>query len=376
MGELVDHAGFAHRAQGSVHGRQPDSVAPAGEPPMDHLGRRVVGLRRELGEHGDAIAARLDPGRGQSLRELLSIGYGRHRRYSSAPVRTRIILITVLVLVGAGVAFVLALDDGERSSATSGTPEQVVAGFYPLALAAQEVGGPDLEVDNLTPPGVEPHDLEVSSNDVRALQSADLVLLMGKDFQPQLEEAAGRGDSEVIELLDTPGLDVHANDDPHVWLDPVRYEKVVRRVAEALGDERAAAPMVRRLHALDRDYGTGLAHCRRHDIVTSHEAFAYLADRYGLRQIAVLGLSPEAEPSPGQLSRVIDRVRASNATMVFGEELLSPKLTDTVARETGAGTAILNPIEALTAKQEDRGEDYFTLMRRNLAALRKGLGCR
>jgi zinc transport system substrate-binding protein len=281
----------------------------------------------------------------------------------------------MIAVAAAVVAFVLTRDDDGSSSDASGSIEQVVAGFYPLAFAAEQTGGPNVEVNNLTPPGVEPHDLEVSSDDVRALQSADLVLLMGRDFQPQLEEAAERGDSEVLELLDTPGLDVHG-EDPHVWLDPVRFETLVRRIAAAEGDEHAAEPMVRHLEALDRDFRRGLAHCRRHDIVTSHEAFAYLGERYGLHQISVLGLSPEAEPSPGELSHVIDRVRASDATTVYGEELLSPKLTDTVARETGARTATLNPIEALTPSQEDRGEDYFTLMHRNLAALRKGLGCR
>jgi zinc transport system substrate-binding protein len=288
--------------------------------------------------------------------------------------RTRIILVAGLLLAGVGIALVLTRDDS--GSGGDGSGVRIVAGFYPLAFSAQQTGGPHVEVDNLTPPGVEPHDLEVSSNDVEALQSADLVLLMGKGFQPQLEQAAERGDARLIELLDTPGLRVHANDDPHVWLDPVRYGRIVRRVAAALGDEAASGPMVRRLESLARDYRRGLANCRRHDIVTSHEAFDYLGNRYGLHQIAVLGLSPEAEPSPADLSRVIHRVRASDATTVYGEELLSPRLTDTVARETGARTAILNPIEALTPRQQARGDDYFTLMHDNLAALRAGLGCR
>ncbi len=280
------------------------------------------------------------------------------------------------MLAGGAVALVLSLDDGRSSAGTNGSTEHVVAGFYPLAAAAGAVGGPSVEVDNLTPPGVEPHDLEVSSNDVRAIQSADLVLLMGRDFQPQLEQAAERGSAQVVEVLDTPGLHLLQDDDPHVWLDPVRYARIVKRIAAALGRPDAAKRDVRGLHRLDREYRKGLAHCKRHEIVTSHEAFAYLADRYGLRQIPILGLSPEAEPSPAELSNVIDRVRRSGATTIYGERLLSRKLAETVARETGARTAVLNPIEALTPKQEDRGDNYFTLMRRNLAALRRGLGCR
>ncbi len=268
----------------------------------------------------------------------------------------------------------LARDSGPAARSET-HPHDVVAGFYPLAFAAQQIGGPNLTVDNLTPPGVEPHDLEVSSGDVERLQSADLVLLMGRGFQPQLERAADTGAARVVELLDTPGLDVHG-DDPHVWLDPWRYAKLVRRIAVAMDREDAAGPLVGRIRSLDRAYRAGLAHCRRHEIVTSHEAFGYLARRYGLRQIAVLGLSPEAEPSPRALRDVIDRVRRSGASTVFGETLLSPRLTDTVARETGARTAVLDPIEGLTSKEASQGKDYFSLMRENLNALRAGLGCR
>jgi zinc transport system substrate-binding protein len=273
------------------------------------------------------------------------------------------------------VAVIALTGDPSNDDTANGTVNEVVAAFYPIAFAAQEVGGPAIHVKNLTPPGVEPHDLEATPEDVTALESADLDLLMGHDFQPALEQAADQGSANVVDLLDTPGLELRP-DDPHVWLDPVRYELLVRRIARALGHPNATGPMIRRLDALNDEYRRGLADCERREIVTSHEAFGYLAERYGLRQVAITGLSPEAEPSPAHLSDVIARVRASDATTVFGETLLSPKLTDTVARETGARTAVLNPIEGLTPAEASRGEDYFSLMRENLAALRKGLGCR
>ena len=263
-------------------------------------------------------------------------------------------------------------DDETRSTAS---PRRVVAAFYPLAFAAEQVGGPDLDVENLTPPGTEPHDLEVTPADVADVQDADLVLLMGHDFQPQLEQAAEDADGTVLEVLDDPGLDLQP-DDPHVWLDPIRYKRVVAAIAAGLGDESDAAPFLNRLDALDAEYRKGLANCKRDEIVTSHEAFAYLAERYGLRQVAILGLSPEAEPTPSELTDVIDEVRDSGATTVFGETLLSTKLAETVARETGAQTAVLNPLEGLTPDQQDAGDDYFSVMRENLAALRTGLGCR
>ena len=233
-----------------------------------------------------------------------------------------------------------------------------------------------MDVVNLTPPGTEPHDLEPTPSDVRELKSADVVLLLGHDFQPQLEDAAGEGDG-VIQLLDTAGLNRFENDDPHVWLDPRRYELIAHRIGKALGAPASSVQrFVARLQALDREYRRSLADCVRDDIVTSHDAFGYLAQRYGLHQIPITGLSPEAEPSPKDLSRVVDLVRTTHATTVFSETLVSPKIAKAVASETGARTAVLNPIEGLEPSEAENGDDYFSLMRSNLAALRAALGCR
>jgi zinc transport system substrate-binding protein len=283
-------------------------------------------------------------------------------------VRSIIILISLVILVGSSGC-------GSDGSGSSGKKE-VAASFYPLAFAAEELGGDAVHVVNLTPPGTEPHDLEPTPSDVRELKSADLVLLLGHGFQPQLEEAAGSDDS-VVELLDTSGVNRFANDDPHVWLDPIRYELIARRIGEELAAPTSSVErFVARLKELDREYRRGLAHCARRDIVTSHEAFGYLAQRYELRQIPITGLSPEAEPSPKDLSRVVDLVRSTHATTVFFETLVSPRIAKAVASETGARTAVLNPIEGLEPSEAERGEDYFSLMRSNLATLRAALGCR
>jgi zinc transport system substrate-binding protein len=178
----------------------------------------------------------------------------------------------------------------------------------------------------------------------------------------------------VLHLLDTPGVDLLANGDPHVWLDPRRYGLMAKRTAAAL--HTPARRFVARLRALDAEYETGLTHCARRDIVTSHEAFAYLAGRYGLRQIAITGLTPEAEPTPGAVQHVVSVVRKSRATTIFFETLVSPRIAETVARETGTRTAVLNPIEGLTPEEANEGEDYFSLMHSNLAHLRSALGCR
>ncbi|MEA2273327.1 MAG: zinc transport system substrate-binding protein [Solirubrobacteraceae bacterium] len=283
------------------------------------------------------------------------------------------------ILRTAGVAGTLAIlvagFAGCGGSSSASGKRQVVAAFYPLAFAAQEIGGAAVEVKNLTPPGAEPHDLEVSPRDVQAVHDADVVLLLGHGFQPQLERAAGSGAS-TLRLLDTPGLNRFSNGDPHVWLDPQRFGLIVKRIGERLGRRAAASRLATRLGSLDTEYRRGLAHCARHEIVTSHEAFAYLGQRYGLHQIAVTGLSPEAEVKPRDLQRTVDRVRQSGATTVFFETLVSPRVAKTVAGETGARTAVLNPIEGLTPKQAAEGEDYFSQMRANLASLRKALGCR
>ena len=276
----------------------------------------------------------------------------------------------VRIILSGVAAFLLAA----CGTSVGAGPDTVVASFYPLAFAAEQVA-PGVPVENLTPPGAEPHDLELSPIDAASVRDARLVLLLGQGFQPQLEDAAGEGDN-VLHLLDTEGLDLLPNGDPHVWLDPMRYAKIVERIGQALGAEQAASDLVARLNELDADYREGLAHCDRHEIVTSHEAFAYLAQRYRLEQIPITGLSPEAEPQPADLARVVELVEERGVTTIYYETLVSPRIAETVARETGADTAVLDPLEGLTPAEIANGDDYFSRMRANLRALEEGLGCR
>lgn len=269
---------------------------------------------------------------------------------------------------------------GEDSSASEQTTS-VVAAFYPLAYAAEQIGGPRVDVRNLTPPGTEPHDVELSARDVGRVRSADVVLYVGSGFQPALEDALEGSEADAVDLLEGLELrgaaegDEDLEFDPHVWLDPLRYAEMSDRIGTALGRPQEAARFRAQLEGLDREFETGLARCARREIVTSHAAFGYLAERYRLEQIAITGLSPEAEPTPQELEEVVEDVRAHDATTVFFETLVSPRLAETVARETGAGTAVLNPLEGLTEEELDRGEDYFSLMRANLRTLREALEC-
>jgi zinc transport system substrate-binding protein len=257
--------------------------------------------------------------------------------------------------------------------------QDVVAAFYPLAYAAEEIGGDELAVRNLTPPGVEPHDLELSGRDVRTVADAGTVLYLGGGFQPALEDAIDSTSARAIDLLAAvetlPGGE-EGGADPHVWLDPLRYATIALRVGDELDREAEAARFAARLRALDGELRRGLSSYERDEIVTSHAAFGYLAERYGLQQVAITGLSPEAEPTPRDLEDAVREVQESGASTVFFETLVSPRLAETVARDADADVAVLNPLEGLTEAEAAGGEDYFSIMRANLAALRKALACR
>ncbi|HET6682285.1 MAG TPA: metal ABC transporter substrate-binding protein [Gaiella sp.] len=281
---------------------------------------------------------------------------------------------SVLVCVAVGATLLLT---GCGGSGSTDDGETVVAAFYPLAFAAEQVAGTGVDVVDLTRAGEEPHDLELSPRDVARIQKAELVVYAGRGFQPAVEDAVKERSGPSLDVLDRVRLLGTGDDvDPHVWLDPVRYAQVTRAIASALGDPGRAEPFVRRLSALDRELARGLHNCDRRIIVTSHAAFGYLAARYGLEQVALVGLAPEAEPSPATVAKLADTVRATGASTVFTEPLVAPELAETVAREAGAVTATLDPLEALTPGEEDSGADYFGVMRQNLAALQKALGCR
>lgn len=248
----------------------------------------------------------------------------------------------------------------------------IVASVYPLVWAAEEIGGKvGLRVVNLTRPGAEPHDVELSPRDVEAVRDAALVLYVGAGFQPAVEDAVeGREWRPSLEVLG------REESDPHVWLDPVRFAEVVEELGAAIGSPVTARDVAGAVRDLDSEYRRGLAQCERRTLVTSHRAFGQLAERYDLTELSLAGRSPEAEPSPRELERLINDVRASGATTVFAEPLVSDRLAETVAREAGIEVAVLDPIEGLSQERLNAGEDYLTVMRTNLAALRRALACR
>lgn len=326
-------------------------------------------------------------------------------------------------------------DESATGSDAGGTP-QVVAAFYPLEYVASRVAGDRAEVSSLTAPGQEPHDLELSVADNATVAGADLVVLEG-GLQAAVDEAVEKNApgevldvTDVVELQALGGEDTHEGEtaaehaehaeehagghaeerhadeghageghadeghaqeghahgdlgdlDPHFWLDPTLLadagDAVAQKMAEvdpggaeAYADN--AADLRADLEALDRDLESGLAACERDTIVVSHDAFGYL-DRYGIEVEPVAGLSPDAEPTPADLGRLQELIDEDGITTVFSERLASPALTETLAQDAGVTTAVLDPLEGLTEATAE--EDYISLMRSNLQALRAANGC-
>ena len=227
--------------------------------------------------------------------------------------------------------------------------------------------GPRFHVENLTPPGAEPHDLELSPREVGRIVNASVVLYLSHGFQPAVNKAVEQARGRKVDVL--AGLPLRG-DDPHVWLDPLLFARIGTKIGVAL--HRPSSGFVADMRKLDQAYRNGLRDCKRREIVTSHAAFGYLAARYGLEQVAITGLAPESEPSPQQLAHVVEVVRQTHATTVFFETLVSPRLAETVAREVGARTAVLDPIEGLTPDEQKRGDDYLTLMRAQSRCIAEG----
>jgi zinc transport system substrate-binding protein len=257
-----------------------------------------------------------------------------------------------------------------RDDASSHT---IVVSSYPVEFAVRRVLGPQADVHNLTPAGVEPHDFELTSRDIDAIDRAKFVFYSGAAFQPAIAAAAKKRGARAIDV--SAGLVTRS--DPHFWLDPSLMAKAVHTIGRALGHryDEDATELENDLAQLDAEFGDALAHCQRKEIVTAHAAFGYLARRYGLTQQAITGISPDAEPSPKRLAQLSSLIKRDGVTTVFFEKLVPRDFADTLARDAGVATALLDPLETLTKQQRASGDDYISVMQRNLVALQAALGC-
>ena len=280
-------------------------------------------------------------------------------------------------------AAALALSGCTPAAESSGTTDgvSVLASFYPLQYVAEQVGKENISVSSVTPPGAEPHNLELSPAKVAELADADLVVY-ASGFQPAVDDAVAQAaPASAVDVADAAGLAAPGGTaDPHFWLDPTRLADVARVVAQQLGEtdpdnaaayEANAGDLSAELAALDAEYRSGLAVCERRTVVVAHEAYGYLAERYGLEQAGVSGIDPESEPAPARVAKIRRVIESQDVSTIFTESLVNPKVARTLAADLGVETALLDPLETHAGS----GGEYPEVMRSNLAALRKGLDC-
>lgn len=295
------------------------------------------------------------------------------------------------VLVSLTALAVLSLAGCGGASGSADSQRQAAASFFPLQWITEQVAGDGWEVTGLTQPGTEPHDLELGIAQTAALDEADVVVFE-HEFQPAVDEAVENVSSAVevdaAEVVDLRPAEeghedehAHGDEDPHFWHDPLLMADLADAVAEALteadpdgaADYEANAAAVRTdLEQLDAAYAEGLASCERTTMVVTHEAFAYL-ERYGLVFDGIVGLTPDAEPTPAALARLQQLIADEGITTVFSERLASTAMAESLAADTGVTTAVLDPIEG--PADGESGGDYVALMEENLAALQQAGGC-
>jgi zinc transport system substrate-binding protein len=311
-------------------------------------------------------------------------------------------LIPVAALTGVTALTLGATSACSSSSAAAGNTGKfdVVASFYPMAFLAEQIGGRYVHVTSLTQPGQEPHDLEISAKQTAQLQESDAVLYL-KSLQPSVDDAVAQSEVKTkIDAASLTDLEEHGNEvgghaaahdthqgeesggkDPHIWLDPVRYAEVAKGVGKAFekaDPEHADTYMkntdalVAKLGALDTQYANGLKNTKTKVFITTHAAFGYLAERYGLTEEAINGLDPESEPSAARVRDLESMAKADGVSTVFYETLVSDKTAKTIAKDADLKTDVLDPIEGITSKS--RGSDYLQVMEANLQSLQKALG--
>lgn len=262
----------------------------------------------------------------------------------------------------------------------------VVAAFYPYQYVAVQVLGDRGTTVNLTPIGAEPHDLELSAEQLTSLASADLVIYQ-KGFQAAVDAAVAQVSPATV--LDVTTLVPPATPaggtapDPHLWLDPTNLVTIGHAVAAKLAYDQPtmadtftanAASLEKLLTGLDAEIASGLASCTQRTFVTTHTAFGYLARRYQLEQVGIAGLDPDTEPSAARIKEIHEIVGRTGVTTIFFETLASDAVAKAIASDLGLATDVLDPVEGLSPAS--RGSDYPSIMRMNLIALRQANQCR
>lgn len=260
----------------------------------------------------------------------------------------------------------------------------IVTSFYPLYEIAKQVGGDQVAVKNLVPPGAEPHDYDLSPRDVVSLNQAQLVIYNGLGLEPWADKMIPDLVQAGIPVLNESVGFIVLSQDPHIWLDPVQYTQEVSGVAQKLEQidylhqdiyKKNAENFIKQLDDLNKLYEAGLKNCKFRTFVTNHAAFAYLAKRYNLEMVSIAGVSPDAEPSAKTLADLTNLVKGRGIKYILVETLVSPKIAETLANEVGAQTLVMNPLEGLTDQEIANGRNYVSVMKENLKNLQTALQC-
>lgn len=299
-------------------------------------------------------------------------------------------IVLGIALIG---IFTLIIKARNSAPLTSSDKIQVSTSFYPLYFFANQIGGDKAGVKNITPAGAEPHDYEPTPNDIAAVENSDLLILNGggleawgddikKNIDPSHTLVVTAGENLTNQKVAEGGKEII---DPHIWLAPPLASEMVDKIVTGFVQADAknkdyykqnANKLKTELATLDTEYKAGLKNCASKDIVTSHAAFGYLSTIYGLHQVSITGISPDSEPSAKDLANISAFAKQNGVKYIFFESLVSPKLSETVAREIGAKTMVLDPIEGISAEDLAKGDNYLTVMRSNLASLKIALECR
>ncbi|PAX92690.1 zinc ABC transporter substrate-binding protein [Streptomyces albidoflavus] len=343
--------------------------------------------------------------------------------------RNRSIRIALTASAAALSLGVLSACGGAESGGSADGKLAVTASFYPLEFLVEQIGGDHVDVTTLTGPGVEPHDLDITPRQTGQMSEADVLLYL-RGLQPAVDKAVDQaGVKNTVDAADLTTLEAHGSSsgdghdhaegdghdhgeeeghdhgeeeghdhaeeegdghdhgdsglDPHVWLDPVKYAEMADGVGEALqkADPDHAADyrknteaLTGKLKKLDQEYRDGLKNTDTRTFITTHAAFGYLAERYGLDQESIAGVDPESEPSPARMKELQKIAAQEKVTTVFFETLASDRTAKVLAEDTGLRTGVLDPLEGITDKSQ--GDDYLEVMEANLTALKKALGAK
>ncbi|MEG0783390.1 metal ABC transporter substrate-binding protein [Carnobacterium sp.] len=304
-----------------------------------------------------------------------------------------------LLIASLAILFII-VGCGNQEATKDSTKLQIVTSFYPMYDFTQNVAGDNAEVSVLMKAGTEPHDYEPSAKDIAKIADSDVFVYNSKEMETWVSSVLTNIDTKKTVVVDaSQGIDLlegnHSDDeteaeheghshahDPHIWLDPVLAQKQVDTIKEGIikADtknketyEKNALAYKEKLAALNEKFEMGLKNAENRTFVTQHAAFAYLANRYDLEQVAIAGLSPDQEPSPAKLAELNDFIKENNIKIIYFAETASPKIAKTVANETGAKLEVLSPIEGITQEEQEKGVDYIKVMEKNLEALEKAI---